>query len=110
MAEITPDQVKQFRYSYNCLLNESRHQYGRAITRPIGPVDPGEYLDHPVVQVEPGLDVTLQREHFHQLVADAEVGRQQRETWNRHPAVKQAYHEYLMLLALTRQDYEDRNL
>lgn len=99
---IKPEQIAEFRRHYNALLNESRHQYSQPIVRELGSQHEPEW-DQLELQVEHGLDITIMRTYFHQLVADAEMGREIRLIHNHHPAVARAYQDYLVLLHLTQQ-------
>lgn len=99
---MTPEQVKEFRQAYNCILRESNQQYAKAITRPFNatyndPIDNSFQVEH-----TPGIDVTFMKEQFHQMIEDAEEGREHRHIRDWHPAVREAYEHYQQLLYLTR--------
>jgi hypothetical protein len=104
MSNITPGQIAEFRRHYNALLNESRHQYSKPIVRELGTNDAGRPIEQLDLDIEYGLDITVMRQYFHQLVADAELGREIRSIHYHNPVVAQAYNEYLILLNLTRDN------
>lgn len=101
MAQVTEQQIGEFRRQYNALLNTSHHQYS---TPRVMSVE--DDFDRMEIAVEPGIDITVMREYFHRLVADAELGRRNRRIHEHNPAVQEAYHQYIMLLELTRRSHE----
>lgn len=100
---MTGEDIKRFRFAYNCLINTSSHQYSKPIVKPIG-VSWGSCRDELTVEVEPGIDVTFMKEEFHQMVRDAERGREARKFSEWNPAVQEAYDRYRVLLELTKQN------
>lgn len=101
---MTPEEIREFRYAYNCTLHDSKHQYARPITRPFLP-DANDPIDQTFqVEYQTGIDVTFMHEHFHQMVADAAEGRERRSIREWHPAVREAYDHYQQLLYLTRMN------
>jgi hypothetical protein len=104
MSSIKPEQIAEFRRYYNALLNESRHQYSQPIVRELGTTDTGRPIEQLDLDIEYGLDITVMRQYFHQLIIDAELGREIRSIHYHHPVVAQAYNEYLILLNLTRNN------
>lgn len=101
MARVTEQQIAEFRREYNALLNTSHHQYS---TPRVMSLD--DTCDRMEIAVEPGIDVTVMREYFHRLVSDAALGRRNRQIHLANPAVQEAYHQYIMLLELTRRTHE----
>jgi hypothetical protein len=105
MTNLEPSQVTLFREEYKCFVSESRHTYSKPIIRPLGSYDPTSPIaDSIQVETDRGIDVTLTKEHFHQLIHDAEEGREHRYLRQSNPAVQQAYEQYRLLLALTRRE------
>jgi hypothetical protein len=102
--DITPEQVNEFRKTYNCLIKESHHQYSKPVIRPIA-YGPDEAYTDLQVQVEAGIDVTLMREAFHQMLQDAEEGRVMRQLRNHHPALVEAWDNYRILAELTKRSH-----
>lgn len=99
---MTGEDIKKFRFAYNCLINQSNHQYSKPIIRPLGA--PHSVSENLSVEVETGIDITMMRDHFHQMIRDSERGREAREYSEWNPAVQEAYDRYRVLLELTKRD------
>jgi hypothetical protein len=100
---MTPEQVKDFRHAYNCILRESNQQYAKPITRAFV-ADPSVAPATFEVEYQSGIDVTFMKDQFHQMIEDAEEGRERKHIRDWHPAVREAYEHYQQLLYLTRMN------
>lgn len=104
MNGIDPQDIEAFRRAYDCILSESHRVYSKPMILPLGTYDPNAaFQDTIQVQTSTGIDVTFMQEKLHELVRDAEEGRTARETRNWHPAVREAWEQYQVLLELARR-------